>query len=221
MILRPPRPGCVAAILITASLTACAPRVALDDTIRPRQLAIEKRGVALLVIDVDGGFCTSGAVHLSTKERPGNFRKFAHYALRGSQAGLLQIDVPEGTYHVGFIACIQQHRVVDVGTHTGSVVIGDPLKSMGRFTVAAGEIVNAGHLSIVGIGGEPAQAKVYARPMVKTDLEALTARVPKLATQAVNRPLVTVADERFDYRAALLPVGGGSTPVYVPVYRSR
>ncbi len=192
--------------------------MALDDTVRPRQLASEKRGVVLLAVDVEGVGCGAGAIHLATEGPNGTFKKFQHYSLIGAKTNLAQIELPEGTYHLGVVACVQGYRFVNVGTHNGSALIGDPLKSMGSFSVAAGEIVNLGHIVISRLGDGQGDAAVQVVAMDTKILDVLKAQVPKLHAQAKTRLMTTKSGESYNFSAELLPQAGPRT-TFVPIYR--
>ena len=202
----------------TLLVAGCGTKAALNDEIRPQELRTEKRGMALLALEVDGGWCSAGAIHLATEVMPGKFKAVQRFSLLGAKSNLVQMELPEGTYHIGVIACVQGYRVVNVGTHNGSTLIGDPLKSMGSFTVAAGEVINLGEVTLARINSERGGATVLIAPMSQTSLEGLRTKVPKLHASAKVRLMTTKAGEAHNFTAELLPQQSTRT-TYIPIYR--
>lgn len=205
-------------VLLTLSLGGCGTKMTLDDTVRSQQLVSERKGIVLLALDVEGAACTAGAIHLATEGPAGKLKKFQHFSTLGAKTNVAQIELPEGTYHLGVVACVQGHRVVNVGTHDGSALIGDPLKSMGAFKVAAGEVINLGHVVISRRGEGSADATLHVVAMNTTTIDLLKAQVPKLHARSKVRLLAANPAEHYNFSAELLPQGGSRT-TYIPIYR--
>lgn len=205
-------------LLLAVSPVGCGTRMALDDTAQPHQLASEKKGIVLLALDVEGAACSAGAIHLATEAPGGKLKKSQHFSMLGARSNVAQIELPEGTYHLGMVACVQGQRVVNVGTHDGSALIGAPLKSMGSFKIAAGEVVNLGHVGFSRRGEGTAEATIHVAAINQAAIERLKAEVPRLHARSKMRLLAINPAEHYNFSAELLPQGGGRT-TFVPIYR--
>lgn len=205
-------------MMLLAALTGCAPQMALDDSVVTSSLSEQKTGVILFWVDLEGHRCDAGAVHFATETGPGRFTKFAHYSIGNTTSDVLQVKLPAGTYHVGVVACVQGQRFVNAGTHDGSTLIGNPLKSMAAFVVGAGEVVNLGRLRLDRPNIEKKEATARIEPMSGTTLDLLRTTAPKVFAQMTTRLMTSKAGETYSFDAVLLP-GQAARTTYMPIYR--
>lgn len=190
-------------------MSSCTP--GFDDSVPPAVLQSSNQGYVFINLAYRDAPCSHGNIFLATEPTPGRFQFHSAPMTGGTvqaTTSARQIALPAGTYHVGYVQCFVDGRAAIVGDTDGAIVQANPLQSLGRFTVSAGEAVNVGQVNLM-----PTDYLAHRATVVITDLSAdamqrLRAGVPKLSSKLVTR-LMTQASPGQSYKISWVQAGRG------------
>ena len=204
--------GCtIAACAIVAA--GCAP--GLEDTKSLGALKSSNEGIVFAQLAYRGLPCKVGNLALATEVSPGRFQLYKTLMMGGITVDATlsprQISLPAGTYHIGYVACqsvADMGHMMGVGQHDGTLVVGNPLQSLGTFTVAAGEVVNIGQINIDPTDYLAHNATISVSNLSDVAAQRLQAGAPTLSAAAVARPM-TVTSPGQAYKIERAQIGNG------------
>ena len=132
-----------------AGLSSCAP--GFDDTISLADVKKANEGVVFLNVTYAGRPCRTGNIVLATEPSPGRYVLHSGPMIGGITSAAInprQITLAAGRYHVGSLQCMVDDKMLAIGPHDGTVVVGNPLQSLASFSISSGEVVNLGQINI-------------------------------------------------------------------------
>jgi hypothetical protein len=201
--------------LVSALLAGCGATPNLSDELTATTLSANNQGIVLLSAAMQGLTCQGITVQLGRKSALGydattsfgiDITMFSLRRLVSSN--LPQISLPAGEHHVIGVTCQNGNSFTSVGK--------GGLRSYASFTLAPGEIVNLGSLTVIPLAmTNIATFEVRDQPIEVMD--KLKADKPKLFAQMKNRlmtitPAPTAEDRQkqlaaFEALLAAKPVG--------------
>lgn len=147
--------GIVAAIVALAGrvalgaagvgLAGCVQTSRVDEAVTPAKLATAKKGVALIRIGTSSPECINVAALLGVKAGTG-YEGRARIQVANvrsiTQSRVAEVELDPGEYHLIGYSCTKEKGPIVVTDKAGGGLYGT---SFAHFTIAAGEVVNAGY----------------------------------------------------------------------------
>lgn len=147
------------AFLIPLTLAACSMTTSrVSDGLSSGDLQQSNSGVVFLLMGVAGNSCPLARIGLGRAQKGGGYRQSKILLVRNNwwdKGGVPQVVLPAGTYHIVSWVCEQGRYVRSIGRKQKNSLSWASLylQSYASFSVAAGEVVNAGYLRMVNMGG--------------------------------------------------------------------
>ena len=114
-------------------------------------LSDKRRGVAVVQFSMPNENCLLKVLAIGTREGNGHRlvkQLFAKGAAPATTANAAEVELESGEYQVLGFLCKRQRSTIGAGTDGGPYT-----PSIGRFTVAPGEVVNIGHITFKKVWG--------------------------------------------------------------------
>jgi hypothetical protein len=205
--------SCCAFAGCAIGVAACAP--GLDDTKSLTALKSANEGIVFLQLAYEGIPCRNGNIIITTEPSPGRFEVHKTLMVGGLDAGASlisrQVSLPAGAYHIGYVACqarTEMSYMMAVGEHDGTLLMGNPKQSLAHFTVAAGEVVNLGQISLAPTDYLANATRISVTDINPDAMNRLRSGVPTLASTLVTRLMTSTAPTQ-SYRIERVKLGAG------------
>ena len=183
---------------VSPLLVGCAATSRVDPALTTASLSLEGKAVVVIRIGAASPTCRHVAVLLGTPEGAGYRRHSVLQIMNVTslvEPAVAEAELKPGTYHIVGYSChdgVKQHAVgqkADPGTYASTFA---------HFTVAAGEIVNAGYLHLHATKimsnafGRPLRTTVTVTDWPLAELDRFKNKRPRIYSQMVKR-LMTVS----------------------------
>jgi hypothetical protein len=178
----------ITVLALAATLSGCGATPNLSDDLTSASLSTANQGIVLLSAAMEGRTCQSITVQLGKKsalayETTTSFGiDITVFSLRRLvSSNLPQISLPAGEHHVIGVTCQNGNSFTSIGK--GS------LRSYASFTLAPGEILNLGSLTVIPVGLTN-MATFQVRDQTVEVIDKVRADKPKLFAQMKTRLMI-------------------------------
>lgn len=178
-------------VFIAAVLSGCAATTSVSDEVTPRTLSDAKLGVGVFYMALTSqDACLRMQVTLAQRQDDA-FKEMRQVVLAKGKYDkhmIAQVELEAGEYHIVRWECFHIRERIVLGKDEHGISFGGRRykKSLARFTIGRGEIVNLGAIYLVYVA--PGVVHLAGGDLPTKEMDGFRQVHPKLSAQMISRP---------------------------------